>query len=65
MDNFPFKSTFKIKNKIFNVLNRLILFRLLVLKFKLTLAHFTYADHNTQFVALYKPHAHNVFNFCH
>lgn len=64
MDNFPFKSTFKIKIKIFDVLNLLILFPLLVLKFKLTLAHFiTYADHNTQFVALYKPH--NVFIFSH
>lgn len=63
MDNFPFKSTFKIKIKIFDVLNLLILFPLLVLKFKLTLAHFTYADHNTQFVALCKPH--NVFIFSH
>lgn len=63
MDNFPFKSTFKIKIKIFDFLNLLILFPLLVLKFKLTLAHFTYADHNTQFVALYKPH--NVFIFSH
>ena len=61
MDNFPFKSTFKIKIKIFDDLNLLILFPLLVLKFKLTLAHFTYAGHNTQFVALYKPH--NAFIF--
>ena len=63
MDNFPFKSTFKIKIKTFDVLNLLILFPLLVLKFKLTLAHFTYDDHNTQFVALYKPH--KVFIFSH